>query len=136
MSEITPAEQVRTALEALAPSQEKVNLAVKTAVEVANPTRVILFGSWARGEARWNSDLDMAVFLPDGSESKLFDIRRALRRRLDDLPMTIDLVMATEGFANQFRDEINSIFRRILLDGQVAYEQRPEHTSADPSHQG
>jgi hypothetical protein len=47
---VTTADKVRAALEALAPTQDKVDLAVKTAVEVAKPSRVILFGSWAKGE--------------------------------------------------------------------------------------
>jgi predicted nucleotidyltransferase len=131
---VTTADRVRAALETLAPTQDKVDLAVKTAVEVAKPSRVILFGSWARGETRWDSDLDMAVFLPAAAESKLLEIRRALRRKLDDVPMTIDLVVATEGFADRFRDEVNSIYHRILLDGQVAYEQRPENSGGDPSN--
>src|SRR4051794_24389668 len=107
---MTTEEKVRAALEALAPTPEKVNLAVNTAVEVAKPSRVILFGSWARGEAQWDSDLDLAVILPDSSESNLFEIRRDLRRKLDEVPMTIDLVMTTEGFANRFRNEVNSIY--------------------------
>lgn len=127
------AEKVRAALEALQPTREKVDLAVKAAVEVANPSRVILFGSWARGEARWDSDLDMAVLMPDSAEPRLAEIRRALRRKLDAVPMTIDLVISTEEFANRFRDEVNSIYRRILLDGQVAYDRRPAHASADSS---
>jgi hypothetical protein len=40
---MTIAEKVRAALKELAPTQEKVDLAVKTAVEVAQPSRVILF---------------------------------------------------------------------------------------------
>ena len=127
------AERVRAALEALSPTQEKVDLAVKTAVEIAQPSRVILFGSWARGAAKWDSDL--AVLLPDSAESELGAIRRALRRKLDDVPMSIDLVMATEGFANRFRGEINSIYYRILQDGHVAYEQRPLHAGAGASDQ-
>jgi predicted nucleotidyltransferase len=128
------AEQVRAALEGLAPSKEKVDLAVKAAIEVADPSRVILFGSWAKGEAKWDSDLDMAVLIRDSAESQLLEIRRALRRKLDDVPMTIDLVMATEGLANCFRGEINSIYHRILVEGRVAYE-RPLHAGAGSSHQ-
>jgi predicted nucleotidyltransferase len=121
------AEKVRAALEELAPTQAKVDHAVKLAVEVAQPSRVILFGSWPRGEAKWDSDLDMAVLMPDSAELDLVKIRRALRRKLDEVPMSIDLVMATEEFASRFRSEINSIYYRILRDGKVAYEQRPAH---------
>ena len=130
------AQKVRAALEALAPTQEKVDLAVKIAVEVAQPSRVILFGSWPRGQARWDSDLDLAVLLPDSAEDKVHEIRRTLRRKLDELPMTIDLVMTTEEFATRFRDEINSIYYRILLDGQVAYEQRSAYPGAGSSNKG
>ena len=130
------AEKVRAALEALSPTQEKVDLAVKAVVEIARPSRVILFGSWARGEARWNSDLDLAVLMPDSAEPELGSVHRNLRRKLDELPMTIDLVVATEGYARQFRGSINSIYHRILEDGQVAYEQRPIHAGADSADQG
>jgi len=54
------ADKVRAALEELSPTQEKVDLAVKTSIEIANPSRVILFGSWPRGEAEWDSNLDLA----------------------------------------------------------------------------
>jgi predicted nucleotidyltransferase len=121
------AEKVRAALEELSPTQEKVDLAVKTAVEIARPSRVIVFGSWARGEAQWDSDLDLAVLMPDSAEPRISEIRRALRRRLDTLPLSVDLVMTTEEFASRFRNEVNSIYYRILRDGQVAYEQRAVH---------
>jgi uncharacterized protein len=124
------AEKVREALEALAPTSEKVDFAVKTAVEVAKPSRVILFGSWARGESQWDSDLDLAVLMPDSAESRLGELRRDLRRKLDEVPMTIDLVLTTEGCVNQFRDSINSIYYHIVKDGKVAYEQRPAHATS------
>jgi predicted nucleotidyltransferase len=57
------AEKVRAVLEELAPAQEKVDRAVKTAIEVTQPSRVILFGSWPRGEAKWDSDLVETVRL-------------------------------------------------------------------------
>ena len=91
------AEQVEAVLRRYTPTQEKVDLAVRAAIEVANPSRVILFGSWARGEAKWDSDLDMAILMPDSSEPLLDQVRRELRRKLEQVPMTIDLVMMTEG---------------------------------------
>jgi len=130
------AEKVRAALENLSPTQEKVDLAVKMAVEIAQPSRVILFGSWARGEAKWDSDIDLAVLMPDSAEPELGNVHRKLRRKLDEVPMTIDLVVTTEGCAEQFRGSINSIYHRILQDGQVAYERRPALAGTDTSHQG
>jgi predicted nucleotidyltransferase len=130
------AEKVRAALESLRPTQEKVDLAVKTAVKVAQPSRVILFGSWARGEAQWDSDLDLAVLMPDSAEPELGSLHRTLRRKLDEIPMTIDLVVTTEGCAGQFRDSVNSIYYKILHEGQVVYEQRPVYAGADTSDQG
>jgi uncharacterized protein len=127
-------EQVRAALEALSPTSEKVDLAVQTAVEVAKPSRVILFGSWARGEAKWDSDLDMAVLMPDSSLDRLGEVHRGIRRMLGKIPMTIDLVVTTEGTAEQFRGSINSIYHCILTQGQVVYERQPACASADSSH--
>jgi predicted nucleotidyltransferase len=130
------ADKVRAVLETLSPTQEKVDLAVKTAVEIAQPSRVILFGSWPRGEAVWDSDLDMAVLMPDSAESELGSIHRKLRRKLEEIPITIDLITATEGYANQFRSSINSIYYRILNDGQLAYERQPIHAGPDSPDQG
>lgn len=128
------AAEVRAVLETLSPTQEKVDRAVKAAVEVAQPSRVILFGSWPSGHARWDSDLDLAVLVPDSAEPKLREIHRSLRRKLDEVPMTIDLIVATESYANLFRGSVNSIYHRILEDGQVAYEQRPNESGTSSSH--
>lgn len=129
------AEKVNSALEQLRPTQEKVDIAVKTAVEVAQPSRVFLFGSWARGESRWDSDLDLAVVMPETDGAKLGAIRRNLRRRLDEVPMTIDLVLTTEDVMNRFSGAINSIYHHIVSEGKVAYERQPAHTGADSPHQ-
>ena len=117
-------QQARGALEALSPTKEKVDLTVRTAIEVAQPARVILFGSWARGEAKWDSDLDLAVLIPASAEPRLGEIRRVLRRKLDQVPMTIDLVLMTEGYAGNLKGSVNSIYYGIFRDGQVAYERR------------
>lgn len=130
------AEKVRAALEELTPTQEKVDRAVQLAVETTQPSRVILFGSWPRGEAKWDSDLDMAVLMPDSAEPEFGSIHRNLRRKLSEIPMTIDLVVTTEGCASQFLGSINSIYHCILTQGQVTYEQPLVDLGGEASHQG
>jgi hypothetical protein len=116
------ADKVRAALEELAPTQEKVDLAVKTAIEIAAPSRVILFGSWARGEAKWDSDLDLAVLMPDSRKTEIGELRNRLLCAIGEIPMSIDLILASEGYAAEFITSINSIYYRILHEGEVVYD--------------
>jgi predicted nucleotidyltransferase len=129
---LTP-DEVRAALEALALTQEKVDLAVKTAVQIAQPSRVILFGSWPRGDARWDSDLDLAVLVENERQAEIPLLRRTLRRKLDEIPMSIDLVFTTVGTAEHFLDSISSIYSKILREGKVAYEREGAYQSASPA---
>src|SRR5690348_10066228 len=42
--------------------------AVRLLGEAYRPERIYLFGSWARGDAKPDSDLDLAVIVPDDAE--------------------------------------------------------------------
>jgi predicted nucleotidyltransferase len=119
--EMATVEESQAVLKQLSPTQEKVDLAVRTAISVARPSRVYLFGSWPRGEARWDSDLDLAVLAPDTSAGELAQIRKELRRSLDQIPMSVDLILATESYAEQFTDSVNSIFYTIFEHGSLVY---------------
>jgi predicted nucleotidyltransferase len=124
--EMATLKESQAVLRRLSPTQEKVDQAVATVIATADPSRVFLFGSWARGEARWDSDLDLAVLVPDSAEDDLGRIRKELRRRLDQIPMTIDLVLSTESCAQEFLDSVNSIYSLILERGHLVYERESE----------
>jgi hypothetical protein len=64
--------------------------------------------------------------VPDSAEGDLGRIRKELRRRLDQIPMTIDLVLSTESCAEGFLDSVNSIYYSILERGHLAYERESE----------
>lgn len=104
------------------PTHEKVDQAVKTTIEVAKPSRVFVFGSWARGDTKVDSDLDLAVFLDDDRIGEISDLRKELRSRLGSLKMSVDLIVATEGYVHEFLTSINSVYYQIVNEGKLVYD--------------
>ena len=72
------AEKLQDFRQSWRPTPEKVDLAIKRAIEIAAPSRVFIFGSWARGEATDSSDLDLAVLIPDARKAELGELRRKI----------------------------------------------------------
>jgi len=105
------------------PTQEKVDLAVKAAVEIARPSRVFIFGSWARGEATADSDLDLAVLIPEERKSEIPELRRQIALELQPIRMSIDLILVSEEYFSRFCTSINSLYYKIAKQGKVMYEQ-------------
>jgi uncharacterized protein len=105
------------------PTQKKVDLAVKLAVEIANPSRVYVFGSWARGEATIDSDLDLAVLIPEDRRDELEELDDKIRHELADLPMSIDLLLVSEGEFSRFQHSVNSVYYKIGRQGALVYSQ-------------
>jgi predicted nucleotidyltransferase len=107
------------------PTQEKVDLAVRTVIEVANPSRVYLFGSWPRGEANEKSDLDLAVFVGDDRVGEIAAIQRKISERLHPIPMSVDLILAPEGLVAEFMSSVNSVYYKIVHSGKLVYGSEP-----------
>ena len=116
------AEKIEEFRQSWRPTPEKIDLAVKTAIDVAHPSRVFIFGSWARGEATDSSDLDLAVFFPDDRKAELGELRKEISRAIKDIRMSIDLVVASEGYAAEFISSVNSVYYKILHQGKLVYD--------------
>ena len=106
------------------PTQEKVDWVVGMAIEIARPSRVFIFGSWARGETATARDLDLAVLVPDERSDEIGELRRRLDSKLEDVRMSIDLILVSEGYFAEFGSSINSVYYKIANQGKLAYEQR------------
>ena len=112
----------------------KVEEAVRRIVATANPLRVVLFGSRARGDFRPDSDVDLAVIL-EGSEEDV--ARRIPYGLLWGIRMEVDLVVVSEGKYDLHRPWINSIFNYIDREGIVLYDRRDTQSAdRDAAHAG
>ena len=109
----------RTTMTARALSQETLNDIVRRVVEVAEPERVILFGSTARGDAHRNSDVDLLV-VKDGADFRQLTAR--IYRRLYGVGPAVDIVMVTPQDVERYRDSHALVIKPALREGKVMYE--------------
>lgn len=89
-------------------------------VETANPDKVILFGSHARGDAVPDSDLDLLVIVPDAKHLRQESIR--VRRALRGLLVPVDIIVATTEQIVRLGNTPGLIYQTALQEGEVVYE--------------
>ena len=92
---------------------------VRRIVETAEPEKVILFGSTARGDAGPHSDMD---FLIIKSTSNKWELDDKIRRALYGVGVSIDLVMATPEDVERYKDSHCLVIKPALKDGVVVYD--------------
>jgi excisionase family DNA binding protein len=90
-------------------------------VRVADPAKIVLFGSRARGDAREDSDYDLLVIVDDATNRRA--LRIAIRRSFDDLAVAADVIVATvEEAAGRIPGRPAGVVYWALRGGHVVYE--------------
>jgi predicted nucleotidyltransferase len=92
---------------------------VRRIVAAAHPLKVILFGSAARGTMGPDSDVDLLVVVPDGTQPR--KMAQELYRRLYDVGIAKDIIVVTQSDVNEHADYIGSVIRPALAEGRVLY---------------
>lgn len=101
-------------------SKNKIDDITRTIIEVSDPLKIILFGSYAEGHPNNDSDLDFIVVkdseLP--RHRRAFDIRRALIGKM--VPLDI-LVYTPEEFEMESNNSY-SFLNSILKNSRLVYD--------------
>ena len=92
---------------------------VQRIVEVADPQKIILFGSAARGEMGPHSDVDLLV-VKDGVHRR--ELSRRIYKNMWHVGVAVDIVVATPQDIKQYADCTALVLYDALQKGRVIYE--------------
>jgi predicted nucleotidyltransferase len=97
---------------------ETLNEIVRRVVETAQPEKIILFGSAARGEMGPNSDVDLLV-IKGGVDS--LELMTRIYSNLYGVAEAVDVVVVTPETVQRYRNTHALVIKPALDEGQVVY---------------
>jgi len=99
-----------------------IELIVECIVREYQPDKIILFGSWARGDADEQSDIDLLVI--SDREKSLPRYKRGLdvRLLLSQFQLPKDILFYTHKDVERWQDVPHTFVNTVLKEGQVLYE--------------
>jgi predicted nucleotidyltransferase len=92
---------------------------VRRIVEAADPDRIILFGSAARGEMTPDSDIDLLVIKSDVEHRGRLEEK--IYGNLWGVDIDVDVLVFTPHDIERFRDKIGNVIRPALREGREIY---------------
>jgi predicted nucleotidyltransferase len=92
---------------------------VKRVTSVARPTRVLVFGSVARGMAATDSDIDLLVLENHVTNAREESIR--IRRSLRGMGMPFDVVVMSTEWFDRTKDVVGGLAYPAHREGKVIY---------------
>jgi len=96
---------------------------IRRIVSVIDPEKIILFGSYAYGEPKKESDLDLLVII---KESSLPRYKRSvpIYRTLAGILIPKDIIVYTEKEVEEWRNVPLAFITTIIRKGKVIYEKQ------------
>ena len=92
---------------------------IRRVVQVAQPEKIILFGSAARGRMGPHSDLDLLV-VRAGVDA--LDLMGDIYLNLRGVGAAVDAIVASPDDLERYRDSYGMVIREALREGRVVYE--------------
>ena len=92
---------------------------IRRIVEVADPEKIILFGSAARGDMNRHSDVDLLI-VKEGADA--LELMGEIYMNLDGVGAAVDAVVVTPDDVERYKDSHSMIIKPALREGRVVYE--------------
>jgi predicted nucleotidyltransferase len=98
----------------------RIDEAIQRIVDQFHPVKIILFGSYARGPAGPDSDVDLLVVMDvkDSKRRQAVEIDLAL----SDRTFPLDLIVVTPEEFEKHRDVVGHILYPVVREGKVLHE--------------
>ena len=98
--------------------QKTLDEIIRRVVEVAQPERIILFGSAARGDMTRNSDVDLLI-IKEGGDANL---RAQIYEKMYGVRVAVDAILVSPTDVERYKDSHALVIKPALQEGRVVYE--------------
>ena len=88
-------------------------------VKVADPDRIMLFGSAARGEMNSRSDVDLIVI--KGGDYNHYKLIGLMHREMIEVEESVDIILVRPEDVERYKDSPYLIIKSALEDGREIY---------------
>lgn len=99
---------------------EVLEKAVRIIIEVADPDRIILFGSRSRGNASQQSDFDVCVIKRGVIQKR--KLAQQIYRSLYGIGAPMDIIVETPDKLEELKNNPYMIYKEIAEQGSIIYE--------------
>jgi predicted nucleotidyltransferase len=105
------------------PTSADLDRIVRFVVEAAQPLRVVLFGSAARGQMHDGSDIDLLVVLPEGADTRAVrkQLYRGMYEQRVDVDQPVQFHATTPSVFEHYKDRFGFIYYDVAREGVELY---------------
>jgi predicted nucleotidyltransferase len=102
--------------------EKRIEEIVQTVVQALSPLRVLLYGSYARGDFHEESDLNLCVILPTAGE--WIYRPHEFRQRVPAAEVAVEPLVLTAEEHERLLREGHPLLQQLREEGRVLYEQQ------------
>ncbi len=96
---------------------------IRRILNVIDPLKIILFGSWAYGKPHKSSDLDILVVVKEENISRL-KIASEIYGALCGILIPKDIVVVSPQIVEEWKEVPQAFITKIIRKGRVIYEKK------------